>query len=191
MRAIAIIGALILSVLASPAWAGRPSPAMQAKLEANGVEPYGVDIAPLQTFPGIVFVARSIPDAGPFFLGAFVRGKWVGGKSSASWAAVSTAAMRAMGWTRIHSRRRREALALKWVTQAQPPGATAQPLASDPNTGLAAARIPSVKSIFAEVIVTAWITRTRETIAGPRTEYPAGPTNFVFSRDGTVRVERP
>ncbi|MBS0272917.1 MAG: hypothetical protein JSR55_00630 [Proteobacteria bacterium] len=164
---------------------------MQARLEANGVAPYGVDIEPLKTFPGIVFVARSIPDAGPFFLGAFVRGKWVGGKSSASWAAVSTAAMRAMGWTRIRSRRRREMLALKWVTEAQPPGATVQTLASDPHPEAAANRIPAVKSIFAEVIVTAWITRTRTAIAGPRTDYPGGPTSYVFSRDGTVRVEGP
>jgi len=190
MRAITIIGASILSMLASSAWAEPPSPAMQAQLEANGVAPYGVDVEPLKTFPGIVFVARSIPDAGPFFLGAFVRGKWVGGKTSASWAAVSTAAMRAMGWTRIHSRHRRETLALKWVTQAQPPGATTQ-APPDPEAGQAPIPPPSVKSIFAEVVVTAWITRTRETIAGPRTDYPAGPTSFVFSRDGTVRVEAP
>lgn len=190
MRVAIVAGTLAVLLAAPPAGAEAPSPAMKAQLEAKGVEAYGLDAEPVTAFPGVVFVVRNIPDAGPFFIGAFVGGKWVGGKSSASWPAVSTAAMRMRGWRRLHARRR-EALALKWVTQAQPPGATAQTLPSSPDAGEADARIPSVRSVFAEVVVTAWITRTHETIAGPRSEYPQGPTRFIFSRDGTVRVEGP
>lgn len=190
MRVAIVAGALAVMLAASLAWAEEPSAAMTAKLEANGVEAYGLDAEPVKAFPGVVFVVRAIPDAGPFFVGAFVGGKWVGGKSSASWPAVSTAAMRMLGWRRLHARRR-EALALKWVIEAQPPGATAQTLPSSPDAREAAARMPRVKTVFAEVVVTAWITRTHQTVAGPRSEYPAGPATFIFSRDGTVRVEGP
>ena len=190
MRGVIVAGVLAVISAAPLAWAEEPSPAMQAQLEANGVEAYGIDVQPVATFPDIVFVTRNIPDAGPFFVGGFVRGKWVGGKTSASWPAVSTVAMRTLGWRRLHARRR-EALALKWVIEAEPPGATTQTLPSSPDAGEASARTPSVKSVFAEVVVTAWITRTHETIAGPKSQYPQGPTTFVFSRDGTVRVEGP
>jgi hypothetical protein len=190
MRVAIVAGALAVMLAAPPAWAEEPSPAMKAQLEANGVEAYGIDAEPVNAFPNVVFVVRNIPDAGPFFVGAFVGGKWVGGKSSASWPAVSTAAMRMLGWHRLHARRR-EALALKWVTEAEPPGATTQTLPSSPDAEEAVARMPKVRTVFAEVVVTAWITRTHQTVAGPRSEYPGGPTTFIFSRDGTVRVERP
>jgi hypothetical protein len=178
--------------------AADPDAATLARLKASGVETTGTEADVPPGFPTIVLVSRNVPDAGPFFIGAFVGRKWVGsaggdtwgGGRDDIWAQVSSAAMRAFNWSHL-SLAKREALALRWVRDAQPPGAETTTSPQDPGASKAAARVPAVTAQGGQVIVTAWITGTHESIAGPRTNYPTGATTFTFAADGTVTVAPP
>ena len=105
-----------LALCASAAMAAEPSATIQSRLEKNGVDLAGADIEAVKTFPGILFVSRNVPDAGPFFIGALIDRKWVGKigddfSAVSPWPAVSTATMRARGWARM-SQGNREVFAL-------------------------------------------------------------------------------